>query len=165
MRELHAGGLLEFLDPLEVVDYESYGFEEGFFKLLEAQPPPPPRYTCRTYSNVFIDKLAYSLFAQLRDWGLTEPDILGRPNWIRLETSTAGCYMAYLAGVMSGARPGTLPVTDHPDPLVALAQPTEGEPQLAQLRFAYIRHALPAPLLTGIQDEHDGVVDGEDVWA
>jgi hypothetical protein len=150
MGALHDGGLVEFLNPLEIVDFKAGAFQEGFFDLLfddGFQPFDAPMdagvFRSRR-TSLHVDKMDEGVFRELERRGLAERNPHDR-KWWSLETSIAAVYMAYLAGVVSGARPGMLPVTDQIDPLRRLAQPIKPHPPLAELRYAYIQRALPVP--------------------
>lgn len=146
MRGLWDVGILDYLDPYEALHFKGIEFEQGFLGLLDIAEPPPPE-NLRIYTGLHVDKLGMTVFQDLRDRGLTQPGPARYGDWYRVESTTAGLYMSYLASAISGARPGTRPVTDQIDPLYALAKPNNvpGITRLDALRLSFISDALPAP--------------------
>ena len=135
MRALHDEGLLEFINPLAVVDLRADSFEKGFFEVLATESSLPGRHFRPTYTNVHMDKLDSSVFRELEQRGLAERFPHDR-EWWHIETETADLYMKYMAGVMSGARPGMSPVTDQADLVRGLTEPINTEPSVTNLDYS-----------------------------
>lgn len=144
-RELCEAQLLRLLAPEEdlwQLNHES--FEQGFLQLLDDARAAP---VGATRSRLHIGKMSVGLFSQLKDRGLATHDAgPGWGMWYQVETSTADRYMAYLAAVMSGKMPNTLPVTNRRESIATLGGPHRSvEQRLATLRYAVITEALPSP--------------------
>ena len=149
MHELHHYGLLDFVDPDHALDHcDMQAFNEAFLDLVDrAKLAPAPEK--RTYAKVHIDKMSHGLGINLCRQGLALPEIESDPaggSWRLVETTTAQAFMKYLAGVISANMGNALPVTDQLDDLAGPAPTTDGTvPRLAELRYAVIDRALPAP--------------------
>jgi hypothetical protein len=147
MRELKDVGLLECIDPMTILHRDIGGFRAGFMQTLGTRTAEKSG-TARQFVRVHVDKFSADMFEALVGRGLAqpdEPDDLDKSRW-NIEKSTAGAYMAYLASIISGARPGMLPVTDQRDSLTTLGPATRApQADVARLRHAAIRKALPAP--------------------
>jgi hypothetical protein len=144
-RELYETQLLRLFAPEEdlwQLNHES--FEQGFLQLLDDATATP---VGATRSRLHIGKMSVSLFSELEDRGLATYDPGPEQGmWYQVETSTADRYMAYLAAVMSGKMPDTLPVTNRSESIATLGGPERGiEQQLAMLRYTVITEALPSP--------------------
>jgi len=136
------------------LSYRSGGdFDAGFIRILESKKPAPEEP--RRFTKVHFDKMGYPLFLELQRRGLAQA-IDGRGyDWWQIETTTAAAYMGYIASAISGARPGTTPVTDRLECLKSLdPQSNTVTQRLAHLRFSAISRALPAP---------DGVVSAAEL--
>jgi hypothetical protein len=154
MRELADNQLLEYVWP-DAELYQTWEvFDSAFIELLEQQKPPVGELR---YVRLHIDKMSRNLFEELRRRG--RATLEGGPEyetWWQVEEATAGTYMAYLACAMSAAREQRLraagvqgemlPVTDQEQSLGTVA-PAAADliHGLAQLRYAAITEALPAP--------------------
>lgn len=100
-----------------------------------------------SFTRIHAGKMSAGLFEELAAMGLARraDDLQG--IWYRVEKSTAGAFMAYLAGVMSGLTPGLTPVTDSASHVAALAAAGRSQKQKLQaLRYSAITEALPTPL-------------------
>jgi hypothetical protein len=125
MRELKDVGLLECIDPMTILHRDIGGFRAGFMQTLDTRTAEKSG-TARQFVRVHVDKFSADMFEALVGRGLAqpdEPDDLDK-SWWSIEKSTAGAYMAYLASIISGARPGMLPVTDQRDSLTTLGPAT-----------------------------------------
>jgi hypothetical protein len=146
MRELKRERLLEYVRPDSELWETAETFTSAFLKLLEGLPIPPEGE--RRFTRLHISKLPGHLFDELHSRGLAK-DRGGNvvASWHQVEVTTADAYMAYLACVISGKRKETtLPVTDHEQAIGTLAgAPGDLDYELAQLRYAVITQALPAP--------------------
>lgn len=144
MEELRKEGMLEYLSPddaMSKIDRDS--FDEGFLGLLSAPAGAPSTWR---FVRLHSGKMSWSLFERLSKQGLARKDDGSEFGWWQIESGTADAYMAYLAAAMSGARKGMLPVTDQTRSIGTLL-PGNGDVdrRLAELRFAVITDALPAP--------------------
>jgi hypothetical protein len=153
MRELADNHLLEYVWPDQELHQTWEVFDSAFLELLEQQQPPAGELR---YARLHIDKMSRQLFEELRHRGLATFE--GGPeweSWWRVEEATADTYMAYLACAMSAARKERLrlagedgemlPVTDQERSLGTVAPAADLTQGLAQLRYAAITEALPAP--------------------
>lgn len=149
MSELVREGLLEYVDPDRVLSRQWDTFDQAFLDMLESQTGPSDTAPW-TFTRIHSGKLSYALFCELRRRGLAErTDGPGWDLWWRVEATTATSYLAYLAAAISGARAGTLPVTDQERAIASLGG-DEGDARrrLASLRYTVVNHALPAPTAT-----------------
>jgi hypothetical protein len=95
--------------------------------------------------NMHMAKMDPRLFRELRNRGRAIRNI-SDPSWWKVESTTAALYMAYLASAISGARPGTFPVTDSVGAFNTLGPfGTSPKSDIAQLRAVAISRALPSP--------------------
>ncbi|MCP2032604.1 hypothetical protein L1277_002714 [Okibacterium sp. HSC-33S16] len=144
MQQLRKEGMLEYLSPddaMREIDRDS--FDEGFLGLLSAPAGPPSSWR---FVRLHSGKMSWSLFERLSKKGLARTDDGLEFGWWQIESETADTYMAYLAAAMSGARKGLLPVTDQRRAIGILAPGIDDvDRRLAELRFAVIMDALPAP--------------------
>jgi hypothetical protein len=141
--ELREFDMLEYLSPQATVLAGDKDLREPFLELLGRMTPTPAHL--RTYTNIHIDKMSRGIFVELEQRQLAQRSAKGE-QWWSIETATAQQYMSYLASAMSGARPGTLPVTDQEEALALLsAGPVDTRTSIARLRHTTITRALPTP--------------------
>jgi hypothetical protein len=147
MAELHELELLTFVTPEATRSLDT--FLEGWEQIsgLLRTPTEPIRW-----ANVHDDKLTSEVVYRLRERSLARDSLRGWP-WYEIEQRTAGLYMAYLAGVVSGERNAgshgqdqMWPVTDSVNRIAELGNPSSTFPErLRSLRFSTITEALPVP--------------------
>ena len=147
MEELRIAGLLDLVNPQIVLQRVGQSFDEGFLQIVDDRENASLATGNMQYVRVHIDKLNHRLVEELRRRRLVQNEVSERQSWCLVEAATASLYMAYLASAVSGARPGTFPVTDHLDSLESLGGTgdTSYGLRVDQLRYAAIRQALPVP--------------------
>ena len=146
MRELHQEQLLEYVNPVPELWDRKEIFTSEFLKLLKRLPIPAKSE--RRFARLHIDKLPDILFEQLSRLELAKDrEATMEGYYYQVEVTTADAYMAYLACAISGKRPETtLPVTEQEQAIGTLTAATgDLKRELAQLRYAAITQALPAP--------------------
>jgi hypothetical protein len=153
-RELADHHLLEYVWPDMELHQTQEVFDSAFLELLEQQQPAVGE---KRYVRLHIDKMSGDLFDELSRRGLATRE-RGEEweSWWQVEEATANTYMAYLACAISAAREQRLrvagdqgemlPVTDQEQSLGTIAPAgADLTHDLAQLRYAVITEALPAP--------------------
>ena len=113
--------LLEYVLPDDLAMTVSHdAFTQGFLDVLGPRRPPPEHPLA--VKRIHVNKLPFQLLSELQQRGLARfADGPEHESWWNVEKFTADAYMAYLAAAISGARPGTFPVTDQREAIATLA--------------------------------------------
>lgn len=160
MHQLEGAGLLRLMSPDDAWPVGQDQFDDAFLRLLDAraedpgkqeaaaEPDGPQRLSPEVeFTRVHIGKMSVRLFSELACRGLAlRGEGPEHETWWQIEISTADLFMAYLAAVLSGAKPGTLPVTDSSRNISMLAGTSGSDKRrLDALRYRVITEALPVP--------------------